>query len=307
MTDRPDLTQTRLTRRQALRAAAGVSLSAAALAVGLRRTQADPLPVPNERATPPAVPPPDAAVPPPDAADLPPAAPVVASPYGDGPFHLPPLPYAYDALEPFLDAETMHLHHDKHHAAYVKALNAAFPKLGEAQEVGPADASGLVRGLLTRPHVTISDPNSPVYEAVRNNGGGHYNHSLFWSAMKPNGGSRPTADLASAIDKRFGSFASFQEQLTEAALGRFGSGWAWLSLGPDGALRVESTANQDSPLMMDRTPLLGLDVWEHAYYLKYQNRRAAYVAAWFHVIHWEVVNARYVAAEAQELLKRAVR
>ena len=278
--------QTRLTRREALKAAAHVSLSAAALAAGLHSTQADPLPVPVERAAPPAQAP----------ADLPPAAPVIVSPYGDGPFHLPPLPYAYDALEPFLDAQTMHLHHDKHHAGYVKALNAAFPKLGDAQQVGPPDGSGLVAGLLTRPCITIADPYSPVYEAVRNSGGGHYNHSLFWSAMKPGGGGRPTAALASAIDKRFGSFASFQEQLTESALGRFGSGWAWLSLGPDRALRIESTANQDSPLMVDRTPLLGVDVWEHAYYLKYQNRRAEYVAAWFRTINWEVVNARYVAA-----------
>ena len=283
---------TRLTRREALKAAAGVSLSAAALAAGLRQAQADPLPVPVERATPPA------GIPSP--ADLPPTAPTITPPGGasglDGPFHLPPLPYAYDALEPFIDAETMHLHHDKHHAAYVKNLNAAFPKLGEDQKAGPPDGSGLVDGLLTRPHITIADPNSPVYEAVRNNGGGHYNHSLFWQTMKPGGGGKPTGDLASAIDKRFGSFASFQEQLTEAALARFGSGWSWLSLGPDGALRVESTANQDSPLMLNRTPLLGVDVWEHAYYLKYQNRRADYVTAWFHTLDWEFVNARYDAA-----------
>ncbi len=280
-----DPTRTRLTRREALKAAAGLSLSAAALAAVLRPAQADPLPVPNERAMPPA--------------DLPPTAPLIVPPGGatglNGPFHLPLLPYAYDALEPFIDAQTMQIHHDKHHAAYVKNLNAAFPKLGEAQQVGPLDASGLVRGLLTRPHITIADPNSPVYEAVRNNGGGHYNHSLFWQMMKPGGG-MPTADLAGAIDKKFGSLTSLQDQMTAAALARFGSGWAWLSLGPDGALRVESTANQDSPLMYDRTPLLGVDVWEHAYYLKHQNRRAEYVAAWFHVVNWDFVSARYDAA-----------
>ena len=292
-----DLTRTRLTRRQALKAGVGVSLSAAALAAGLRHAQADPLPVPNERSAPP--------VGGPSPADLPPTAPLIVPPGGqaglDGPFRLPPLPYAYDALEPFIDAQTMHLHHDKHHAAYVKNLNAAFPKLGEDQKAGPPDASGLVRDLLTRPHITIADPNSPVYEAVRNNGGGHYNHSQFWPTMKPGGGGKPTADLAGAIDKRFGSFASFQEQLTESALARFGSGWAWLSLGPDRALRIESTPNQDSPLMYGRTPLLGVDVWEHAYYLKYQNRRAEYVAAWFHVINWEAVNARYHQAQFSDV------
>lgn len=216
-----------------------------------------------------------------------------------GPFVLPPLPYAYDALEPYIDAETMHIHHDKHHAGYVNNLNLAFFKLPLTQNLGavqPRDASGLISNLLTIPHIGIKDQNDPVFNAIRNNGGGHYNHSLFWTLMKKGGGGKPTRDMAAAIDKHFGSYTQFQDQFTKAALGRFGSGFAWLSRSPDGTLTVESTPNQDSPLMYGRTPLLGIDVWEHAYYLKYQNRRPEYVAAWYKTINWETVNDRFALA-----------
>lgn len=217
-----------------------------------------------------------------------------------GPFVLPPLPYTYDALEPYIDTETMHIHHDKHHAGYVKNLNEAFAKLpapSAADAVQFPDASGLIVGLLTTPRIGIKDPNDPVFNAIRNNGGGHYNHSLFWTLMKKGGGGKPTRDMAAAIDKHFGSYTQFQDQFTEAALGRFGSGWAWLSLAPaGGTLAIESIPNQDSPLMYGRTPLLGIDVWEHAYYLKYQNRRPEYVAAWYNTLNWDTVNDRFTQA-----------
>ena len=223
-----------------------------------------------------------------------PAAP--AAPMAAGPFTLPPLPYAFDALEPYIDAQTMMLHHDRHHATYVKNLNAVAAKLPPALTAG-GDPAALVRGLLLAPSFGITDPTDPTFKVVRNNGGGHYNHSLFWPLMKKGGGGKPTADLASAVDKQFGSYTQFQDQLTKAALGQFGSGWAWLSLAPDGTLKVESTANQDSPLMLGRTPLLGIDVWEHAYYLKYQNRRADYVAAWYNTVNWDFVNDRFTQAK----------
>ena len=209
-----------------------------------------------------------------------------------GPFTLPALPYAFDALEPFIDAQTMMLHHDKHHATYVKNLNAAVAKLpdGLRRQVG-SDPAKLTHNLLSVRSYVFSDP------VFINNGGGHYNHSLFWPLMKKGGGGKPTKDLAGAIDKQFGSYTQFQEAFTKAALGRFGSGWAWLSLAADGkTLAVESTANQESPWMLGRTPLLGIDVWEHAYYLKYQNRRPEYVAAWYNTINWDFVNDRYTRA-----------
>ena len=223
----------------------------------------------------------------------PPAAPAVT-----GPFTLPPLPYAFDALEPYIDAQTMQLHHDRHHAAYVKNLNAVAAKLPPALTAA-GDPALLVRGLFLTPSFGITDPTDPTFKVVRNNGGGHYNHSLFWPLMKKGGGGKPTKDLASAIDKQFGSYTQFQDQFTKAALGQFGSGWGWLSLAHDGTLKVESTANQDSPWMLGRTPLLGIDVWEHAYYLKYQNRRPEYVAAWYNTLDWENVNERFARAKKQ--------
>ena len=212
------------------------------------------------------------------------------------PFRLPPLPYGFDALEPYIDAQTMQVHHDKHHATYVKNLNAAVARLPATLTVG-SDPAMLVRGLLITPAFGITDPTDPTYKAIRNNGGGHYNHSLFWQMMQKGGGGKPTRDLASVIDKQFGSYTQFQDQFTKAALGQFGSGWAWLSLGRDGTLKVESTANQDSPLMLGRSPLLAIDVWEHAYYLKYQSRRAEYVAAWYNTVNWDFVNDRFTQAK----------
>ncbi|MFO1476016.1 MAG: superoxide dismutase [Verrucomicrobiota bacterium] len=201
-----------------------------------------------------------------------------------GPFKLPPLPYAFDALEPYIDAKTMEIHHDKHHAAYVANLNKAVADYPDLAKKSP---EALVKDLNAVPE--------KVRTAIRNNGGGDYNHTLFWQMLRKDGG-QPGPDLARAIDAGFGSFGSFQDTLTKAALGQFGSGWAWLVLGPDKRLAVESTANQDSPISQGRQPLLGIDVWEHAYYLKYQNRRPEYVAAFFHVINWEFVNDRYAAA-----------
>jgi len=228
------------------------------------------------------------------------AAPAV--PVATGPFTLPPLPYAFDALEPYIDAQTMMLHHDKHHAAYVKNLNAAVAKMHHDDGVGgrvlfSSDPADYVRNLLTSPTFGITDQADPTFKAIRNNGGGHYNHSLFWQMMQKGGAGKPTKDMASAIDKQFGSYTKFQDQFTKAALGQFGSGWAWLSLAPDGTLKVESTANQDSPLMLGRTPLLAIDVWEHAYYLKYQNRRPEYVAAWYNTVNWDFVNDRFTQAK----------
>jgi Fe-Mn family superoxide dismutase len=211
------------------------------------------------------------------------AAPAAAA---SGPFTLPPLPYAYDALEPFIDAETMHIHHDKHHAAYVANLNKA---IGETPIFGSLAIESLLQNLNSLPE--------KIRTAVRNNGGGHYNHSLFWQMMKKNGGGEPTGDLAKAIDADFGSFSNFKTQFTEAATKVFGSGWAWLVL--DGKqLKIEPTPNQDTPLSTGKTPLLGLDVWEHAYYLKYQNKRADYIAAWFNVVNWDFVSDRYTKLKA---------
>ena len=259
-----------LTRREAIKTA---FFSTVALAAAPLIAQPDLPPVPPALMIPPAL-------------TIPPAT-------ASGLFVLPPLPYAYDALEPYIDAQTMQLHHDKHHAAYVKNLNAAITTLGLTRNIGPADGEQFVRNLLTAPSFGITDQNDPIFKTIRNNGGGHYNHSLFWTVMKKGGGGKPTRDLASAIDKQFGSYTAFQEQFTKAALGQFGSGWAWLSIAPNGTLKVEAMPNQDNPVMQGRTPLLGIDVWEHAYYLKYNNRRPEYVAAWYNTINWDFVNDRY--------------
>jgi Fe-Mn family superoxide dismutase len=196
-------------------------------------------------------------------------------------FTLPPLPYAPDALEPHLDAETMKLHHDKHHAAYVAKLN-------EAVAAAPALAGKSLEALLA----DLGAVPEAVRGAVRNHGGGHFNHSLFWTTMKPGGGGAPGGELAPAIAAAFGSFESFAEAFQKAALGVFGSGWAWLVRAADGRLAIETTPNQDSPLSAGRTPLVGVDVWEHAYYLKYQNRRADYLEAWMNVVDWGAVGER---------------
>ncbi len=199
-------------------------------------------------------------------------------------FSLPNLPYGYDALEPHIDARTMEIHHSKHHQAYINNVNTA---------IGGSELESLSVEAL------ISDLNAvpeKLRTAVRNNGGGHANHSLFWTIMGPNAGGQPTGDLASAIDAALGGFDKFQEAFSTAAKTRFGSGWAWLSV-DGGKLVVESTPNQDSPTMEGRTPILGLDVWEHAYYLNYQNRRPDYVSAFFSVINWDEVARRYAAAK----------
>jgi superoxide dismutase, Fe-Mn family len=187
---------------------------------------------------------------------------------------LPPLPYSFDALEPWIDARTMEIHHDKHHGAYVANLNKALEGQPALQAL---ELSALLAGLDRVPEA--------VRAAVRNNGGGHFNHSLFWNLMKKGGEGQPVGTLAAAIKSVFGSFAEFKAKFSQAALLRFGSGWAWLTV-QDGKLVVDSTPNQDAPVMSHGKPVLGLDVWEHAYYLKYQNRRADYVEAWWNVVNW---------------------
>lgn len=199
---------------------------------------------------------------------------------------LPELPYAYDALEPSIDALTMEIHYSRHHQTYVNNLNGALE--GTGLEDLPVDE--LVANLERLPE----DKRQPVI----NNGGGHANHSLFWTVMSPNGGGNPKGKVGEAIEKELGGFDAFKDAFTKAALGRFGSGWAWLSVTADGALVVENTLNQDSPLMHGNTPVLGLDVWEHAYYLKYQNKRPDYIAAFFNVVDWDEVERRYQAATA---------
>lgn len=196
-------------------------------------------------------------------------------------FELPKLKYAFDALEPHIDAKTMEIHHDKHHAGYTTKLNKAIE--GTDQE------GKTIENILN--NLDMKD------KAVRNNGGGYYNHNLYWEIMSPKGGGKPTGDLATAIDKKFGSFDSFKEEFSKAGATQFGSGWAWLCVKDGGELEVCSTANQDNPLMpgigCGGTPILGMDVWEHAYYLKYQNQRPAYIDAFFNVINWEEVSRRY--------------
>jgi superoxide dismutase, Fe-Mn family len=199
-------------------------------------------------------------------------------------FELPQLPYAYDALEPNIDKETMNIHHTKHHNTYVTNLNNAVA----GTEFENKSIEELVSNLDAVPE--------NIRTAVRNNGGGHANHSLFWTILSPNGGGEPTGELADAINSKFGSLEGFKEEFTKAATGRFGSGWAWLVVN-NGELEITSTPNQDSPLMEGKTPVLGLDVWEHAYYLKYQNRRPEYIGAFFNAVNWEEVAKRYSAAK----------
>jgi Fe-Mn family superoxide dismutase len=196
-------------------------------------------------------------------------------------FELPSLPYAFDALEPYIDTMTMQIHHGKHHAAYVSNLNAAIEK---HPELGGKSLDELVGNLNSVPE--------DIRTAVRNNGGGHFNHSMFWKLMSPNGGGEPKGDLARSISDTFGSFASFKEAFEKAAVGRFGSGWAWLGF-RGGKMELISMPNQDVPMMEGLNPVLGVDVWEHAYYLKYQNRRAEYVSNWWNVVNWEEVARRF--------------
>jgi Fe-Mn family superoxide dismutase len=197
---------------------------------------------------------------------------------------VPPLPYSFDALEPHIDAQTMQIHHDKHHAAYVTNLNKALDGQPGLQSKSVED---LLRGFDNVP--------KEIATAVKNHGGGHANHSLFWQVMGPGGGGNPGGDLAAAIDRDFGSFQSFKEKLSNAAAGQFGSGWGWL-VADGGKLDVIARPNQDSPLMEGKTPLLGVDVWEHAYYLKYQNRRPDYLAAWWNTVNWQAVADRFSKA-----------
>ena len=200
---------------------------------------------------------------------------------------LPPLPYDFAALEPHIDAQTMQIHHGKHHQAYVNNLNTA---LGKHPELANKSLDDLLRGINTIPE--------DIRTAVRNNGGGHHNHSLFWKIMAPPAGkgeNAPGGKIGEAINKTFGGFAKLKEQLTAAATGQFGSGWGWLTFA-SGKLEIQGRPNQDSPLMENKIPLLGVDVWEHAYYLKYQNRRPDYLAAWWNVVNWPEVNRRYESA-----------
>lgn len=201
-------------------------------------------------------------------------------------FELPALPYGYDALAPHIGGDTMRVHHDKHHAGYTNNLNTAIEKHPELAGVSAAD---LLRNIDSIPE--------DIRTAVRNNGGGYVNHSLFWEIMSPNGGGRPGGELASAIEDAFGSFDACKDAFNKAAGSRFGSGWSWLVVDGFGNLAVYSTANQDSPYMSNHTPILGLDVWEHAYYLNYQNRRGDYVSAFWNVVNWEAVAEKYAAAK----------
>ena len=194
---------------------------------------------------------------------------------------VPPLPYAYTALEPHIDEQTMRIHHDKHHAAYVNNLNAALEK---HPELAGKSVEDLVKGINTVPE--------DIRPAVRNNGGGHINHTMFWEIMGPGKGGEPTGRVGDAIKSSFGDFEKFKTQMNDAGVKRFGSGWAWL-IDAGGKLVIESTANQDNPLMEGKKAILGIDVWEHAYYLKYQNRRPDYLAAWWNVINWDAVNKRF--------------
>jgi superoxide dismutase, Fe-Mn family len=200
-------------------------------------------------------------------------------------YQLPALPYPFDALEPTIDARTMEIHHDKHHGAYVNNVNAAI--------AGHADLEAMSIEDLLR---NIDKVPEGIRTAVRNNGGGHANHAMFWQIMKKGGGGAPTGELADAINSAFGSFDAFKDTFSKAGAGRFGSGWAWL-VSNNGKLEVTSTANQDSPYMEGKTPLMGIDVWEHAYYLNYQNRRPDYISAWWNVVNWDAVASRFAASK----------
>ena len=199
-------------------------------------------------------------------------------------YSLPALPYAYDALEPNIDAKTMEIHHSKHHQTYINNINGAI--------AGTEWEKLSVEDLVAK----VNEVPTDLKNMVINNAGGHANHSLFWTVMSPQGGGQPTGAVAKAIDEQLGGFDTFKEAFTKAAISRFGSGWAWLSVTPEHQLIVESSANQDSPLMHGHTPILGLDVWEHAYYLKYQNRRPEYINAFYNVVDWDEVNRRYHVA-----------
>lgn len=201
-------------------------------------------------------------------------------------FELPPLPYDYTALEPYIDEATMHFHHDNHHNTYVTNLNNALAKY-------PDLAGKSLPELLGDLDAVPED----IRAAVRNNGGGHWNHSLFWEIMGPNAGGEPSGDLAAAVEAAFDSFADFKDKFKAAGIGRFGSGWAWLVAAKDGTLSITSTPNQDTPIMEGKTPILGLDVWEHAYYLKYQFKRPGYIDAWWNVVSWAKVAELYAAAK----------
>lgn len=201
-------------------------------------------------------------------------------------FELPPLPYPSDALEPYIDQQTMEIHHGKHHNAYVTNLNKALENQPELQNM-------TIEQLLT----SLDSLPEAVRNAVRNNGGGHYNHTMFWNIMGPSTGSAPTGELSEAINAAFGGLDGLKTQMNAAGATRFGSGWAWLIAAPDGTLSVESTANQDNPISQGKTAILGVDVWEHAYYLKYQNRRPDYLSAWWNVVDWNKVSERYTAAK----------
>ena len=200
-------------------------------------------------------------------------------------YEVPPLPYDYTALEPHIDEQTMHLHHDKHHQAYVTNLNGAIEKHPELGKHTPED---LLRNINSIPE--------DIRTVVRNNGGGHVNHSMFWTIMKPNGGGNPTGKIGDQITKDFGDFETFKKQFNEAATKQFGSGWGWL-LWDGGKLTIATTGNQDSPLLQGKYPILGNDVWEHAYYLKYQNRRPDYLAAWWNTVNWDEINKRFDQAQ----------
>ena len=204
-------------------------------------------------------------------------------------YELPSLPYDYNALEPTIDEETMHLHHEKHHNTYVTNLNSA---LEQHPDVDPGDINELL--------ANINNVPEDIRRAVRNNGGGHANHAMFWQIMSPNGGGEPVGDLADAINQSFGSFDSFKEQWAAAAApgAIFGSGWAWLIASPDGSVSIDTTPNQDNPLMEGKLPIIGLDVWEHAYYLSYRNRRPEYIDNWWNVVNWEEAERRYQAAKS---------
>ena len=199
-------------------------------------------------------------------------------------YSLPQLPYAYDALEPNIDTKTMEIHHTKHHQTYINNINATIE--------GTAWEKLSIEELVSK----VNEVPADLKNSVINNGGGHANHSLFWTVMSPQGGGEPIKQIAEAIDRDIGGFENFKEAFTKAALTRFGSGWAWLSVTPEKKVIVESSANQDSPLMNGNIPILALDVWEHAYYLKYQNRRPEYIAAFYNVVNWEEVNRRYLEA-----------
>ena len=208
-------------------------------------------------------------------------------------FTLPPLPYDYKALEPHIDEQTMRLHHDKHHAAYVNNLNAALEPHPELQKMS-------IEELLAN----LSKVPEAIRTKVRNNGGGHFNHTIFWEMMAPGGAKEPSGSLGDAISKAFGSFSSFKEQFAKVCADRFGSGWGWLIADRSGKLSIESTPNQDTPVMDGRLPVLGCDVWEHAYYLKYHNRRPDYVAAWWNVVNWTDIARRFEKAQSREMARR---